>query len=62
MRFSYTAVSTASGDATVGNFLDAADFGVGVGGVPTPDGGMTVAMLGAALTGLITLRRKFARA
>lgn len=35
VRFAFEAVSTANGDLTTGNFLDAADFGVGV-GVPTP--------------------------
>ena len=35
IRFSYEAVSTGSGIASSGNFLDAASFGVGV-GVPAP--------------------------
>jgi hypothetical protein len=58
VRFAYTAVDSAA--PSYGNFLDAADFGVGVGGVPTPDGGTTVAMLAAALASLSALRRKFA--
>ncbi len=61
VRFSYTAVSAAGG-ISVGNFLDAADFGVGVGGVPASEGGTTLALLGAAFASLATLRRKFARA
>jgi len=36
IRFSYGAVSTGSGDPSIGNFLDAAAFGVGVGTVPVP--------------------------
>ncbi|GBF85630.1 PEP-CTERM sorting domain-containing protein [Aphanothece sacrum] len=43
IRFAYSAVSTGSGNRSVGNFLDAADFGVGVGIVPEP-----LTMLGAA--------------
>jgi hypothetical protein len=60
VRFSYTAVSSAGG-ASVGNFLDAADFGVGVGGVPTssvPDTASTLALLGVSLLGLAGLRRR----
>lgn len=40
VRFSYEAVSVASGNSSIGNFLDATAFGVGVGdditSVPTP--------------------------
>lgn len=36
LRFSYAAVSTANGDLTTGNFIDAAAFGVGVGVSPVP--------------------------
>jgi hypothetical protein len=38
IRFSYSAISSAGGSATIGNFLDAAAFGVGVGvnTVPAP--------------------------
>lgn len=35
-RFSYQAISTANGSNSVGNFIDAADFGVGVQAVPEP--------------------------
>jgi hypothetical protein len=49
VRFSFISVSAAGG-ATVGNFLDAADFGVGV-GVPEP-GALALAGLGLALVGL----------
>lgn len=45
VRFSFVSVSAAGG-ATVGNFLDAADFGVGVGNVPEPG---TLALAGLAL-------------
>lgn len=49
VRFSYTAVEFSSG--SVGNFLDAADFGVGVGGVPAsaPDAGSTLSLVGISL-------------
>ena len=61
VRFSYTAVVSVGG-ASFGNFLDAADFGVGVGGVPTnsvPDTASTLALLGSAILGLAALRRRF---
>lgn len=61
VRFSYTAVSSVGG-ISYGNFLDAANFGVGVGGVPTnsvPDTASTLAMLGGAMIGLAALRRRF---
>lgn len=48
VRFSFVSVSAAGG-ATVGNFLDAADFGVGVGSVPEPG---TLALAGLALLAL----------
>jgi hypothetical protein len=57
VRFSYTAIY-AVGGASVGNFLDAADFGVGVGGVPAPDGGPSVALLGLVIASLAALRRR----
>ena len=57
VRFSFISVSAAGG-ATVGNFLDAADFGVGVGNVPEPG---SVALVGLALAALgASLRRKAA--
>ncbi len=40
-----------------GNFLDAADFGVGV-GLPAPDGAATLILLGTALAGLVAARRR----
>ena len=61
VRFSYTAVVSVGG-ASYGNFLDAADFGVGVGGVPAtsvPDTASTLALLGGAILGLAALRRRF---
>lgn len=36
LRFAYSAVSTGSGSPTVGNFIDGASFGVGVGPEPDP--------------------------
>ena len=37
VRFAFESVSTASADDSFGNFLDAADFGVGVGVSPVPE-------------------------
>ncbi|MDD5037647.1 MAG: PEP-CTERM sorting domain-containing protein [Methylococcaceae bacterium] len=36
VHFAYASVSAAGGNPSIGNFLDAADFGVGVGIVPEP--------------------------
>ncbi len=57
VRFSYQAVSAAGG-ISVGNFLDAADFGVGVGGVPTPEAGSTLMLLGCGCLALAGWMRK----
>lgn len=59
VRFSYQA-TFAAGGISVGNFLDAADFGAGVGGVPAPDGGTTLGLIGSALL-VIAARRRFLR-
>lgn len=57
IRFGYQAVSTASGNATVGNFIDAADFGVGVGGPAIPEPS-TWLLLTSGLAGLAVWRRR----
>jgi hypothetical protein len=36
LRFAYSAISTGSGNASIGNFLDGVSFGVGVGAVNSP--------------------------
>lgn len=56
IRFSYSAIS-ATGGASVGNFIDAADFGIGVGQrIPEP-GTLTLLGLGIACLGLARRRR-----
>lgn len=56
VRFSYVAVSTATGNPSVGNFIDAADFGVGVAqAVPEP---MTLSMILAGLVPLYRLSKR----
>lgn len=58
LRFAYIAV-TSVGGLSFGNFLDAADFGAGVGGVPGVPEPATWLLLGAGLSGLgFTRRRK----
>ena len=55
VKFAYISVSSAGGDPTIGNFLDSADFGVGVNSVPEP---ISLAIFSVGLTGLIVARRR----
>jgi VPDSG-CTERM motif len=60
VRFSYISESAAGGNNSIGNFLDAAQFGVGVGTQSVPEGGASLALLGMGLAGLACFRRKLA--
>jgi len=57
IRFEFGAVTTASGDNTVGNLLDAVDFGTHMGHIPEPG---SLLLIGAALAaaGAASRRRK----
>ena len=57
IRFAYQALTTASGNSTIGNFIDAADFGIGVGGGNVPIPG-TVLLVGLGLACLRAVRRR----
>lgn len=64
MRFAYTAVSTGSGNKSVGNFLDAANFGlaseVTPGAQDVPEPGSILALLaigGMSVSGVLTKKR-----
>ena len=57
IRFAYSAISTGSGNISIGNFFDAADFGVGVGvTVPEPS-----TILGLGLVTLVGFGTSFKR-
>ena len=56
VRFAYASISAAGGDPTFGNFLDAANFGVGVNAVPEP--GSVALLLGIGTVGAAFLRRR----
>lgn len=56
VRFSYVSVSAAGGNDSVGNFIDAADFGVGV-AQPIPEP-MTLSMILAGLVPVYRLSRR----
>ncbi|MBP0020716.1 MAG: PEP-CTERM sorting domain-containing protein [Cyanobacteria bacterium SBLK] len=59
LRFAYGAVSTGSGNATVGNFLDAVSFGVGVGeSQPVPEPASLLGLLVFGTLGASSLKRK----
>lgn len=65
VRFAYSAVSTGSGNIAVGNFLDGASFGVGVGTTPVPfdiPGGATIPTVGSlfALGAMRIVKKKMA--
>lgn len=56
VRFSYVSVSAAGGNNSVGNFIDAADFGVGV-AQPIPEP-MTLSMILAGLVPVYRLSKR----
>lgn len=59
LRFAYGAISTGSGNATVGNFLDAVSFGVGVGeSQPVPEPASLFGLLVVGALGASALKRK----
>jgi hypothetical protein len=59
LRFAYSAVSTGSGNPSVGNFLDAASFGLGVGAVNTkvPEPASILGLLTFGALGVTSLKR-----
>jgi hypothetical protein len=58
LRFAYSAVSTGSGDASVGNFLDGVSFGVGVGAKTVPEPASILGLLAFGALGATSLKRK----
>jgi hypothetical protein len=55
VRFSFQSVSAAGGNQAIGNFLDDADFGVGVGSAPEPS---SLALFGSGILAIGGLLRK----
>lgn len=56
VRFSFISVSATGGDNSFGNFLDSANFGVGIGkDVPEPG---SLALIGLGLAGMAVARRR----
>lgn len=59
LRFAYGAVSTGSGNATVGNFLDDVSFGVGIGEArDVPEPASLLGLLAVGALGSLSMKRK----
>jgi len=58
VRFEFESVSAAGGLGSVGNFLDAADFGVDAGNVVPEPSSFTLLLIGSTLTGGLAMARR----